>query len=475
MSSVKPLHSNETVGRKESEPGLEYATCADKALPMPEPTNNNADQYFQPKAAGSESSLQSSEKACSPLYSADSLPESNVNIEDFLSKPQDEQPVAISVQGSLLDEAFRNINSDLSETSQVRENQPVLRGALEGEDSAPLHQPKEYDFNTVLRPSAAWQGHVRVGENVFDMEYRRPRWNVHGHSSDANIRMGEYVPHVDAYQPHSSPYGHSSDSHIKISSYTSEVEPSRPRWSIHGHVSEAHIKIGEYASEVEPSRPRWNIHGHASEANIKIGEYVSNVAPTRPRWNIHGHASDANIKIGENVSEVVSARPRWNIHGHASQSHIKIGELVSDTEPLKSRWSPFGHASQSSIQIGKWAPSTENDPIPHRKTISGPSSDSTVQTLLYSEELSPAEGSRKEAKPSQVKEETLPQSQSSDSVTVIPDANIKDDKKENTMEEKQEGKIKLSVFSQHLFKGSWKCKCLCSNWVLTTQFLAITF
>uniref|UniRef100_A0A8D0G0L2 Gamma-tubulin complex component 6 n=1 Tax=Strix occidentalis caurina TaxID=311401 RepID=A0A8D0G0L2_STROC len=398
-----------------------------------EPTNN-ADHHFQPKAAESESGLQSSEKACSPLGSADSLPESTVNIEDFLSKPQDEEHVAISMQGSLLDEAFRNINSDLSETSQVSENQPVLRGALEGEDNVPLHQQNEYDFNTVLRPSAACQGHVRVGENVFDVEYRRPRWNTHGHASDANIRVGEYVPHMDTYQPHSSPYGHSSDSHIKISSYTSEVESSRPRWNIHGHVSEAHIKIGEYTSEVEPSRPRWNIHGHASEANIKIGEYVSNVASTRPRWNIHGHASDANIKIGENVSEVVSARPRWNIHGHASQSHIKIGELVSDTEPVKSRWSPFGHASQSSIQIGKWAPSMESDPIPHRKTIAGPSSDSTVQTLLYSEELSPAEGSRREAKPSQVKEKTLPQSQSSDSVSVSPDANIKDDKKENAEE-----------------------------------------
>ncbi|OPJ78839.1 gamma-tubulin complex component 6 [Patagioenas fasciata monilis] len=438
VSSVNPLHSNETAGRKESEPGLEHSTSTDKVLPMPELTNNNADQHVQPKAAGSESSLQSSEKASSPLYSADSLPESTVNIEDFLPKPQDEQPAAISIQGSLLDEAFQNINSDLSETSHVSESQHVMSGALEGDDNAPLHQQNEYDFNTVLRPSAALQGNVRVGENVFDVEYRRPRWNIHGHASDANIRVGEYVPHVDTHQPQASPFGHSSDSHMNISSYTSEVESSRPRWNIHGHVSEAHIKIGEYASEVESSRPRWNIHGHASEANIKIGEYVSNVVPARPRWNIHGHASDANIKVGENVSEVVSARPRWNIHGHASQSHIRIGELVSDTEPVKSRWSPFGHASQSSIQIGNWAPSTEDDPIPHRKTISGPSSDSTVQTLLYSEELSPAEGSKKEAKTSQVKEKTSPQSQSSDSVPVFPEANSKDDEKEDTMEEKQE-------------------------------------
>ncbi|KAJ7397848.1 Gamma-tubulin complex component 6 [Pitangus sulphuratus] len=437
VSSVEPLHSNETIDRKESEPEQEYAPSADKALPVPEPANSDADQHFQPEAAAFQSSLQSSEKACSPVCIADSLPESNVNIEDFLSKPQDEQSVAISIQGSSLDEAFRNINSDLSETPQVSESQPVLGGAPEGEDNVPLHQQTEYDFNTVLRPSATWQGHVRVGENVFDVECRRPRWNMHGHASDANIRVGEYVPQVDTYQPHSSPYGHSSDSHIKISSYVSEVESSRPRWNIHGHVSEAHIKIGEYSSEIEPSRPRWNVHGHASEANIKIGEYVSNVAPTRPRWSIHGHASDASIKIGENVSEVVSARPRWNTHGHASQSHIKIGELVSDTEPLKTRWSPFGHASQSNIQIGKWAPSAENDPIPHRKAISGSSSDSTVQTLLYREELSPAEGSRKEAKLSQIKEETLPQSQMPDSVTDC-DANIKDDKEENIMEKKQE-------------------------------------
>uniref|UniRef100_A0A8C3Y0F5 Gamma-tubulin complex component 6 n=1 Tax=Catharus ustulatus TaxID=91951 RepID=A0A8C3Y0F5_CATUS len=408
--SFAPLHSNETVDRKEPEPEQGYATSADKALPTPEPEDNNADEHFQPKATGSESNLQNSEKACSSLYNAESLPESNVNIEDFLSKSQDEKSVAVRMQGSLLDEAFRNINSDLSETLHESESQPVLRGPPE-EDNAPLHQQSEYDFNTVLRSSAAWQGHVGVGENVFDVDNRRPRWNIHGHASDSNIRVGEYVPQVDTYQPHPSPYGHSSDSHIKSNSYTSEVEPRRPRWNIHGHVSEAHIKIGEYASETETSRPRWNIHGHASEANIKIGEYVSNVAPARPRWSSHGHASDANIKIGENVSDVVSARPRWNIHGHASQSHIKIGELVSDTEPLKSRWSPFGHASQSSIQIGKWAPSTENDPIPHRKIISGSSSDSTVQTLLYSEELPPAEGSRKEAKPSQREEpeKALPQ------------------------------------------------------------------
>nr|XP_009684704.1 PREDICTED: gamma-tubulin complex component 6 isoform X1 [Struthio camelus australis] len=452
VSSVKFLHSNERRGRKESEPSLEYVASTDKALTTPHLTKDNADQHLQPKATGPECHLQSSEQTCSPLYSANSLPEPDVNIEDFLSKTQDEQPVAISTQGSLLDEAFQNINSDLSETSQISKDRPLLRGALEGEGNTSLYQQNEYDFSTVLRSSAVWQGHIRVGENAFDADYKRPRWNVHGHASDASIRVEEYVPHVDGYQPLSHPYGHSSDSHIKISSYTSDVQSRRPRWNVHGHVSEAHIKIGEYASEVEPSRPRWNIHGHASEANIKIGEYVSNVAPARPRWNIHGHASDANIKIGENASEVVSARPRWNIHGHASQSHIKIGELISDMEPPKCRWSPFGHASQSSIQIGKWAPSTENDPIPHRKTISGPSSSSTVQVLLYNEELSPAEGSRKEEKTSEAKKKTLPQSQSSDSVPVFPDTSTEDDNKEDITEEKQE--VIANVVDENPFPDS---------------------
>uniref|UniRef100_A0A7M4EXV3 Tubulin gamma complex component 6 n=1 Tax=Crocodylus porosus TaxID=8502 RepID=A0A7M4EXV3_CROPO len=390
-------HTKE-VGKANSESGMENVTSSHKPLPLLQSVNNPISQHSKSAAE------QSTEQTWSPSQSTKSLPESHVNFEDFLPKPQDEQPVPISMQRSLLDEAFQNIDSDLS---QVSENQPILKQALQGESDTHLHKQNEYDFNTVLRPSAVLQGHIGVGENVFDVENRRPRWNIHGHTSDANIKIGEYVPQPETYQLNLKSYGHSSDSHIKIGGYTSEVQPSQLRWNIHGHVSDAHIKVGEYASEVQPSRPRWNIHGHASEANIKIGEYVSNVEPARPRWNIHGHASDASIKIGENVSEIVPSRPRWNIHGHASQSHIKIGELVSDAEPLKPRWSPFGHASQSSIQIGEWAPSTEKDPLPHRKPISGLSSDSTVQTFLYNRSGSPVDGSTRDDKTSGGKGEDL--------------------------------------------------------------------
>ncbi|XP_067420446.1 gamma-tubulin complex component 6 isoform X2 [Emydura macquarii macquarii] len=475
VSSVEPVHSDNNVGRGDSESGLKSVTFADKPLALPQPVNTLINQHSEPAAAGTESQLLRIEQTWDPSQSANSLPESSLNIEDFLPESQHEQPAAIGVQGSLLDEAFQNISSELPETTQVSESQPLLKGALQEEDNTQLHQQSEYDFNTILRPSAVSQGHGRV-ENVF-VESRRLQWNIHGHASSASINVEEYVSHAETSLPHSNPYGHSSDSHIKIGEYTSEVESSRPRWNVHGHVSTAHIKIGEYTSEVEPSRPRWNIHGHASEANIKIGEYVSNIEPTRPRWNIHGHASDANIKIGENmsqavpsrprwnihghasdanikigeyVSEAVLPRPRWNIHGHASQSHIKTGELVSDNELSKPRWSPFGHVSQSNIKIGEWSPFTESDPIPHHKTMSGHSSDSTVQTFLYNGEFSPTDENKRGDKSSEGKEEVLPQSQSADSVPVLSDSNIEDEKQESITEEREKQEVIAKDVSRDL-------------------------
>ncbi|XP_030044725.1 gamma-tubulin complex component 6 [Microcaecilia unicolor] len=348
-----------------------------------------------------------SESAYSPLNSeqcdADSThrsPQStlcllDVNIEDFLPKlKQEEEHIETDMQNSAVENALKDIESDLSRATETSESQPIMQDINQEVTDAQSNQQDEYDFKTVLRPSVfsqATQAHVRVGENVFEVQSARPRWNIHGHSSDASIKIGTYVPEAELVQPQASQYGHSSDSHIKVGEYSSDVEPSRPRWNLHGHVSASHIKVGEYTSNVEPSKPRWNVHGGASHSHIQIGENMSDVEPSRPRWNIHGHVSDANIKIGKNVSDVESSRPRWNIHGHASQSHIKIGELVSDPETLKPRWSPFGHVSQSSIKIGDCTPSLEVDLKPHDKTRSGSWADSTVQDLLYSDKSTPVD------------------------------------------------------------------------------------
>ncbi|KAL8221149.1 UNVERIFIED_CONTAM: Gamma-tubulin complex component 6 [Gekko kuhli] len=382
------------------ESGLAGDALNDKSLDLPQSTHVQSDDHRESEEEETASQVLCTKQTAAP---SESVPELNLDFEDFLPKSPEEMSVPPSVQEtSLLDRALQNISSDLSLTDCADKHNPK-------EANLETDTCSEYDFNTILRPSAS-PSHVQVGENVFDVESRRPRWNIHGHASDANIKVEEYIPLTQLYESHANPHGHSSDAHIKIGEYTSEVEPSRPRWNVHGHVSAAHIQIGEYASEVESSRPRWNIHGHASDANIKIGEYVSNVEPPRPRWTVHSQVSDANIKIGENVSEAVSSRPRWNIHGHASQSHIKIGELVSDIEVSKPRWSPFGHASQSSIQIGEWTPSTEADLIVHHKTTSGPASGSTIQTFLYGQEFCTTKGSDKGQ---ELQEQALPQSESS--------------------------------------------------------------
>ncbi|KAM9311725.1 gamma-tubulin complex component 6 [Gastrophryne carolinensis] len=347
--------------------------------------------------------LQSSDKKEKNDSSGPSLYTPDVDIADFLPVSlSDRQNAGLGENFSQVDGALEDIGSDLPKAKEA-ENVTVLN---------------DYDFNTVLKPmpfTQVSQGHIQIGEYVSNEQSRRPRWNIHGHASDANIKVGEYVSEIPVSIPQQSQHGHSSDSHILIGDYMPVEQPSRPRWNIHGHVSEGHINVGEYASNVEPSKPRQIIHGHASDANIKVGENMSDVKPSRPRWNVHGHASDANIKVGENVSDVVSSRPRWNIHGHASQSNIQIGEFLADGEPSKPRWSPFGHASQSSIKIGEWFPSADKGVTPEPKLVSAHVTDSTVQHLLYGERK---DSSKASAVP---KRDDLPigQASSTDPATIL--------------------------------------------------------
>ncbi|XP_068132453.1 gamma-tubulin complex component 6 [Hyperolius riggenbachi] len=360
--------------------------------------------------------------SCQPNFSPD------VDFADFLPV-SDSEKQGTEETGDLshVDDALKDIGSDLAKTKELQNVSPL----------------SDYDFTTVLKPvpfTQISQGHIQIGGYASDEQHSRPRWNIHGHASDANIKVGEYVPDAPVFLPlpsqhgHSSDshinigdfmsdvqpsiplmnmHGHSSDSHINIGDFMSDVQPSIPLMNIHGHVSEGHIKIGEYASDVEPLQPRQNIHGHASESNIKVGENVSDVKPLRPRWNVHGHASDANIKIGENVSEVASSRPRWNIHGHASQSHIQIGSLVSDIEPIKPRWNPFGHASQSSIKIGEWSPSVSHMETPEPQTAHSP--DSSVQNVLHGER----EDARRDSETAATEDLSSEKTVSSDPLTVL--------------------------------------------------------
>ncbi|XP_032077063.1 gamma-tubulin complex component 6 isoform X2 [Thamnophis elegans] len=379
---------------KDTKPELTNYISNDQSLELTQPLN------VQPTDCSElEEAEVASQTSCSDQMATLSkgVSELGLNFEDFLPKPQ-EEIFQTTQQTNLLEEALESINSDLSLSDQRKKSNSLPKEAVGGETVFHASLDNEYDFNTVLRPSVS-ESHIQVGENVFNVESRRPRWNIHGHISDASIKIGGYVAHTELSQPHLNPHGHSSDAHIKVGEYASEERTYRPRWNIHGHVSIAHIPVGGYASEVERSRPRWNIHGHASDANIKIGEYVPKVEAVRTRWNTQRNILDTNICTGENVSESLSSRPRWNVHGHASESHFKVGELVSDSESSKPRWSAFGHASQSSIQLGEMTPSTDSDPIPHLKAGFGPASSCTVQTFLYNGKLSDGKGEEQETRP----------------------------------------------------------------------------
>ncbi|XP_068959046.1 gamma-tubulin complex component 6 isoform X2 [Petaurus breviceps papuanus] len=256
------------------------------------------------------------------------LPGSSLDLDDFLPRPLPEEPPAASGSPASLEAALQTISLDLPPT-----------GAMEQEGGG--RQQPVYDFTTILRPAAAAEAPAPCRELTAPRDTRhRPRWGLHGHTSDSSIQLGESIPEPEALQPRPS------------------TVSGRARWDIHGHVSASHIKMGEYAGDMEPPSPRGSVHGHVSDSSIPLGAYVS---------------------------EVVSSRPRWNLHGHASQSHMKLGDLTMDAEAPRLRCSTFGHASQSSLQLG------QSEPPPPPKTLSRhttpTAATSTMQWFLYNREL----------------------------------------------------------------------------------------
>ncbi|XP_045042753.2 gamma-tubulin complex component 6 isoform X2 [Desmodus rotundus] len=335
----KPLKPPTTLPRAHSQalsPGPEHpggggscaSGCAEQhtaAWDGPSTPSTPMPQPLEPPAA----------EACGPELGAESQPgqvegphllSAGLSIQDFLPMgPGAEQPVDTE-EASVLEEALQTIGSDL----------PTSASSTVTDTGSPA--PQEYDFRTVLRPAvvtSASRGSLQtIGASS------RPRWNVHGHVSDASIRLGENV------------------------------------W------------------DVAPSRPRWNVHGHVSDASIRLGENVWDVAPSRPRWNVHGHVSDASIRLGENVWDVAPSRPRWNIHGHVSQSQVMLGVLPGEAQPDTPRplQSPLDHKSQLGLSPGAQNPAWEGE----SKLLTGPPSDGCTQVAGSV----PAEESASQASPS---------------------------------------------------------------------------
>ncbi|XP_021114401.1 gamma-tubulin complex component 6 isoform X1 [Heterocephalus glaber] len=251
-----------------------------------------------------------------------------LSITDFLPAGSGaEQPVQDGTP--LLDHALQAICSDLFLSPTVKA--PSAEGTL------PV-QPQEYDFSTILRPAPIALLSPESPQAVKGSEEQQlwvdTRVTPDECAPDTQVPLPCPLRHGATQESSSQPPGWSPSTTLEATAPAEDcaagTAASRPRWNIHGHVSDASIRVGENVSDVAASRPRWNVHGHVSDASIRVGENVSDVAASRPRWNIHGHVSDASIRVGENVSDVAASRPRWNIHGHVSDASIQIGETVSD-------------------------------------------------------------------------------------------------------------------------------------------------
>ncbi|KAM4677919.1 gamma-tubulin complex component 6 [Discoglossus pictus] len=318
-----------------------------------------------------------------PPFESD-LTTTEIDIADFLpTSTSGQQKVEVSGDNFLMDDALKDIGSDLTKGTEKKDSLTIMQG--DGSND-------EYDFSTVLKPVAfshVSQGHITIGDNLSNDTPTRPRWNIHGHASDANIKIGDYVPIDEPSQPKPNQHGHSSDSQINIGQYASDVEQAQPQWNLHGHVYTGHIKVGEYSSDFEASKPRQNIHGHVSDANIKIGDYVPTNELSQPKPNQHGHSSDSQMNIGQYASDVEQAQPQCNLHGHVSTGHIKVGEYSSDFEASKPSQNIHGHASDANIKIGDYVPTNElSQPKPNQH---GHSSDSHINIGQYASDVEQAQ------------------------------------------------------------------------------------
>ena len=245
-----------------------------------------------------------------------------LSLRDFLPVAQGTEP-GLSGSAPVLEDALQTIGYALP---------PVAPSTAV--DSAPFG-PQEYDFRTILRPAVAAPGSagaLQTARGSLGSRGQQLREDSHEPLDTCGLDPPQHPSPQEERCP-ATVQVLGAEPGVPRGGCVSGVTPSRPRWNIHGHVSDANIRVGENVWDVVPSRPRWNVHGHVSDASIRVGENVWDVAPSRPRWNVHGHVSDASIRVGENVWDVAPSRPRWSVHGHVSQSSVMLGVLSREAEP----------------------------------------------------------------------------------------------------------------------------------------------
>uniref|UniRef100_A0A8C6BUC1 Tubulin gamma complex component 6 n=1 Tax=Monodon monoceros TaxID=40151 RepID=A0A8C6BUC1_MONMO len=251
-----------------------------------------------------------------------------LSIRDFLPTAQGaEQPVLTSA-APVLDEALQTIGSDLPPLAPSAAADTGPSGPQEY-DFRTILRP------SVAAPASP--GALQTAGGSLGSEGQRPREDTHAQLDtcvpDGRVALPyAHPPQHPSCQEESSQApgqlcGQVAEPGVPTEGYGSGMAPSRPRWNVHGHVSDASIRVGENVWDVAPSRPRWNIHGHVSDASIRVGENVWDVAPSRPRWNVHGHVSQSSVMLGvlSGEAEPNVPGPPWAPPDHGSRSGLSLG------------------------------------------------------------------------------------------------------------------------------------------------------
>jgi hypothetical protein len=251
-----------------------------------------------------------------------------LSITGFLPTDLEAEQAVLDGGAPPLEEALQTIYSDLP---------PVMPGEVPTAAGIQPAQP-EYDFSTILRPAVAnlpSLGPFQAVEGSLGNE-EQPWGDAHMKLDVHDTKMALPHPHPLRHitpedgcsQPMEQLLGHLSGAALPIEGCASGMAPCRPRWNIHGHVSDASIRVGQNVSDVPvaPSRPRWNIHGHVSDGSIRVGENTLDVAPSQPQQNARGHISQSPVipEVPSSEAELSPPSPHQSLPGHMSQSGLSL-------------------------------------------------------------------------------------------------------------------------------------------------------
>ncbi|XP_069048743.1 gamma-tubulin complex component 6 [Lepisosteus oculatus] len=266
------------------------------------PGSESQDTDTSPETPGAPAPS-SSPAAPLPSLGGEPLISEELDLDDFLPRARPAQDRGHS-RNHALDAALLRIESDL------------LAGAAVG--PAPV---QDYDFSSPF--------------SLLQAEETPPR-------GSPNLGQGETNREQALCPPRPHIYGHPSTAHIRVGENVSEVEEVLPRPGSDGQPSDSSIPLGQYASEVGLSRPQRSSHGHPSQASVQLGEQTqgSGAAPDqgarRARLSQGLPASEGTVgpDVHTGAASPESAQP---VHGREGTLEEGASRPSESTTPLANR------------------------------------------------------------------------------------------------------------------------------------------